>query len=70
MYSNVISSSSNLIYTGIKAYATGPTAWKSLDIGGLAVTLYRLIADTSFIYRVQEEFVEKEFNKLIQGDEK
>lgn len=66
--SNVISSSSNLIYTGIKAYATGPTAWKSLDVGGLAVTLYRLIADTSFIYRVQEEFVENEFNKLIQGE--
>lgn len=69
MYSNVLSSASNLIYTGIKAYATGPTAWKNLDIGGLAVTLYRLIADTSFIYRVQEEFVEKEFNKLIKGEE-
>lgn len=68
MYSNVLSSASNLIYTGISAYATGPKAWKNLDIGGLAVTLYRLIADTSFIYRVQEEFVEKEFNKLIQGE--
>lgn len=68
MYSNVMSSASNLIYTGIKAYATGPSAWKNLDIGGLGVTLYRLIADTKFIYRVQEEFVEKEFNKLIQGD--
>ncbi|MBQ3748625.1 MAG: hypothetical protein II863_14575 [Kiritimatiellae bacterium] len=70
MYSNIMSSASNLIYTGIKAYATGPSAWKSLDIGGLGVTLYRLIADTKFIYRVQEEFVEKEFNKLIQGDDK
>ena len=69
MYSNVLSSASNLIYTGISAYATGPKAWKNLDIGGLAVTLYRLIADTMFIYRVQEEFVEKEFHKLIQGDE-
>ena len=69
MYSNVMSSASNLIYTGIKAYATGPGAWKNLDIGGLAVTLYRLIADTRFIYRVQEEFVEKEFNKLIQGED-
>lgn len=69
MYSNVMSSASNLIYTGIKAYATGPSAWKNLDIGGLAVTLYRLIADTKFIYRVQEEFIEKEFHKLIQGEE-
>lgn len=68
MYSNVISSASNLVYTGISVYATGPKAWKNLDIGGLAVTLYRMISDTKFIYRVQEEFLEKEFHKLIQGD--
>lgn len=67
LMSNSISSTSNVLYAGIKVYATGPLAWKNLDIGGLAVTLYRLVSDTRFIYKVKREYVENNFDLLIKG---
>lgn len=61
-YSNLIASSSNLIYVGISRDV------KKLDIGGLAIALYRLISDIEFIQQVKDEFVFGGFNDLIQGD--
>lgn len=40
---------------------------KRLDIGELAVTIYRLITDRKFIHKIKEEFVYGSFNSKIQG---
>lgn len=68
-YSNVIASASNIIYVAISAYLGNEGALKKLDVGGLIVTVYRLLSDSEFIREVKEEFVFGNFNKLIQGEE-
>lgn len=69
LYSNLIASSSNVIWVGGNMIAGNEGAIKQLDIGGLIVTLHRLITDTKFIRQIKEEFVFGGFNKMIQGDE-
>lgn len=63
LYSNTIASSSNVIYVALKKDIS------KLDVGGIAITLYRLITDTKFIRAVKEEFIQKRWHELIQGDE-
>lgn len=69
MYSNTIASASNLVWVGANMAAGNEGAIKDLDIGGLIVTINRLLTDTKFIQQVKEEFVIGGFNKLIQGEE-
>ena len=69
LYSNLIASASNVIYVAVSAYLGKADAWKSLDFGGIAVTLYRLATDLDFIRKVKEEFIFGGFNKMIQGNE-
>ena len=38
------------------------------DIGGLLVTIYRLLNDANFIAQVKQEFIFNNFDKMIQGD--
>ena len=68
-YSNFIASASNLIYVGANVSLGNESAWKSLDIGGLAVTLYRIVTDAKFIRQVKREFIEQEFFAQIRGSE-
>lgn len=68
-YSNIISSCSNIIWVGGNAIAGNESAIKDLDLGGLMVTMYRLVTDTAYIQKVKEDFVFGGFNKLIQGEE-
>lgn len=63
VWSNCLASLSNIIVTAISRDL------KLLDIGGLAVTLYRLISDVSFIQKVKEEFIKNEIFDKITGDE-
>ena len=63
LYSNCMATSSNLIYVGITKNFT------KLDVGGMLVTVYRLINDYKFINKIKSEFVFGEFNKLIKGEE-
>ena len=58
-YSNEMASSSNLIYVALSKDVS------KLDVGGLAVTLYRLISDGRFISQVKREFLEKEFYNAV-----
>ncbi|NLF83031.1 MAG: hypothetical protein GX568_03475 [Candidatus Gastranaerophilales bacterium] len=69
LYSNLIASASNVIYVAVSTYLGKGDAWKSLDFGGIAVTLYRLVTDLDFIRLVKEEFILGGFNKLIQGNQ-
>ena len=75
-YSNLIASSSNVITVAgmsIAAFATenadlGKKAMSTLDVGGIIVTIYRLITDTKFIRQIKEEFLEKEWYNAVVGD--
>lgn len=68
-YSNVIASASNLIYVGVNAGFGNESALKSLDIGGLIVTVYRVVTDKKFIREAKREFIEQEFLDRIRGSE-
>jgi hypothetical protein len=76
-YSNTIASASNVIVVAIGAAAGASSSnpelirksLRNLDVGGLMVTIYRLLTDSKFIREVKEEFVLGNFNKLIQGEE-
>ncbi len=69
MYSNTIASASNIIWVGANMLGGNEAAVKDLDIGGIIITINRLLTDTEFIRKVKEEFVLGGFNKLIQGEE-
>lgn len=76
-YSNVIASSSNIIAVAVMEALAESTdnpelAKKGLqyfDIGGLAVTLYRLINDDKFIKEVKLEFMENHWYDIVLGDD-
>lgn len=60
-YSNLIASTSNVIYVAITK------DFKSLDIGGLLVTLYRLVTDVKFIRQIKREFIFGSYRDLIMN---
>ena len=62
-YSNCIASATNIMATVI----TGDL--KMLDIGGLMVTVHRVVSDAQFIRKVKEEFVFGSYKKLIMGED-
>ncbi len=68
-YSNVIASASNVIWVGGNMLAGNEMALKDLDVGGLAVTLHRLISDYKFIKEVKLEFMEKQWYDIVLGDD-
>ncbi len=59
LYSNVIASTNNVIYTSF-------TGVNHLDLGGLLVTLHRIVSDVSYITKIKKEFIETELNKKYQ----
>lgn len=69
MYSNLLSTVSNVIWVGGNAIVGNEAALRDLDIGGIIVTMYRLVNDSKFIQTVKEEFVFGGFNRMIQGKE-
>lgn len=77
MWSNVIASSSNVVAVAgmeVAAYFTenpelAKKGWQYLDIGGYIVTMYRLVSDTKFIHRVKNEFLQKEWDRLVAGED-
>ena len=68
LYSNLIASASNVIGVAV-AESMGKNAVQYLDIGGIAVTLYRLVNDRNFIRKVKEEFIQNRWHEMIQGNE-
>lgn len=76
-YSNAIASGSNIIVVAIgteygivsRDPKTIKKSLQKLDAGGIMVTIYRLISDYSFIKKVKEEFLEKEWANIVMGEE-
>lgn len=62
LIANTIGTSSNLIF----AYCTKNV--KSLDIGGLLVTLSHLFSDTRFLLNVKKEFIENKLYEKIENE--
>lgn len=69
MYSNIIATTSNLIWVGANMMSGNEAAIRQLDLGGLMITIKRLISDKEYIRRIKEEFVLGGFNKMIQGED-
>ena len=66
-FSNVIASAFNLGICGFAAYnGDYKKAVENLDVGGLCVTVYRVINDTQFINKVRHELVIGTFEKEIE----
>lgn len=62
-YSNAIASGSNIIYVALSQDLT------KLDVGGMLVTLYRLLSDYKFMQSVKQEFLENEWYNIVIGEE-
>lgn len=62
-YSNAVAASSNVAIVAITHDMT------KLDVGGMAVTIYRLITDANFIRQVKEQFIFGSYRELIMGND-
>lgn len=62
-YSNLVATSSNALVVA----ATGDL--RKMDVGGAAVTIYRLITDTEFIKKIKHEFIFGSYRDIIMGDQ-
>lgn len=60
LLSNTIATTSNAIYVAISK------DYKKLDVGGMLVTIHRIISDTRFITKIKEEFINKKLDEDIQ----
>lgn len=61
LYSNLIASTSNVLASCISKNA------KILDVGGILVTISRLVSDVGFICKVKDEFVESMLDQHFEG---
>lgn len=61
-YSNLVATSSNIAVVAVTKDL------KKLDVGGMAVTIYRLITDAKFIKQIKEEFIFGSYREIIEGD--
>lgn len=68
-YSNLIASTSNVIWGGVNMHIGNKNAIRDLDIGGLLNTIRRMYSDKTFVRQIKEEFVFGEFNQLIHGED-
>lgn len=75
-YSNLIASASNVIAVALGVTAGVMTENKEiikkslnyLDLGGLIVTIYRLVTDGKFITEIKKEFLENEWYNAVLGE--
>ena len=62
-YSNAIATTSNVVITAFSGDL------KRLDVGGMLVTLHRLISDQKFIHDIKRDFLKNEICKMVVGDQ-
>lgn len=66
-YSNILASTSNIIYVAVNGYLGNAGALKKLDVGGLLVTIHRMVSDYRYVAQIKKEFLEKKFHKIVMG---
>lgn len=69
-YSNIISSSSNIVAVAIQSMCGNTNSLKMLDIGGLIVTLYRLFTERRYVFQLKEEFLSRCFFDIAMNNDK
>lgn len=62
-YSNLVATSSNVAVVALTE------DFSKLDVGGMAVTIYRLITDAKFIRQVKNDFIFGSYREMIMGDD-
>lgn len=62
-YSNLLASGSNVIVSAITQDA------RKLDVGGMLVTLTRIVSDYDFIHEIKKDFLKKQLYDRIVGTE-
>jgi len=62
-YSNIIASGSNLLYVGITK------DFSKLDLGGLGVTIYRMLTDSKVIRALKYEYIFGQYDKQLYGNQ-
>lgn len=68
-YSNLLATSSNIIYTTIIGpYIGDANAMRKIDIGGMGVTFLQAISNTKLQYKVKGEFIKSNLHNMIQND--
>lgn len=67
--SNLIATSSNIIWVGGNMVAGNESAIKDLDVGGLCVTIHRLITDHKFIDKIKHEYIRNQWEDRILNNE-
>lgn len=68
--SNSIALAANIAYVGVDTYKNGGIVdLRKLDVGGMIVTIHRLVTDASFIKEVKETYLENEWIKTVTGNE-
>jgi hypothetical protein len=67
-YSNLLATSSNLIYVTLGSCFGGPATLRKFDVGGAFVTIYRLFTDVKFIHKLKREFIMESFNEMIRSE--
>ena len=67
LYSNVIATSSDVVQTAVRSANGDEHALDNFDLGGFLVTLHRLMVDPYYIRQVKEEFVYKEWDRIVDS---
>lgn len=67
LYSNVIATTSDVVQTACQAYGGDENALENFDFGGFLVTLYRVFTDTDTIFKIKDEFIYKEWDRIIES---
>lgn len=62
LVSNLLASGGNVLYCAFSE------DWKKLDIGGILVTLFRLMPDVRFMTKIKDEFIQKHLDDVIVED--
>ena len=62
LLSNLLASSSNLVYVALTHDA------KKLDVGGILITITRLFSDVRFITKIKQEFIEDKINSKFEQE--
>lgn len=62
-YSNLLASGSNVIVSAVSQDAT------KLDVGGMLVTIYRIVTDYQFIHQIKKDFLKNQLYDKIVGSE-
>ena len=67
LYSNMIATTSDVVQTAIRAYVGDENSLTNFALGGFLVTIYRFITDTKYILKIKEEFIFKEWDRIIES---